>query len=745
MNTTTKLMTLLLAMLASINVGAQGTTYEYVPFVREGVKWVCFYDNYDITEEQETRIQYFSFEMKGDTIFNGKHYKPVVLYKLNDDGNEIVQDFTPVYLREENKVVFAIHPDGKWYCQCPVGFFSYVVSWNFNEDVSNEEFVLYDFNDPNSLYQINLLGDNNFTFLGTDTVAIGNHLSKRYTYNGFFDTNDVVIEGIGCDGYYGMPLFYFPMPITGVQDMYGLSHVIEDGTIIYKGRDYKEPEPEEYEYLPFVREGVKWVYSIQDYHYEMDYETNPARGDNKVYRTLEIKGDTIINGKTYKAMHMCTDDVYSEPKDVVPIYLREENKMVYGIVPDGKHYDDATLGHMAIYSGEEFLLYDFQDPVTYWNNLLDDDWLNIPLQMDTIEVGGHYVKRLFDERQEGDYFQIIEGIGAMGMNSYPLAFVMPVCTGVHCTEYYSLEKVVENGEVIYPQNYVEDRYLPVIREGVKWVNVHVVINDGDTTKNYYTYEFKGNYPETDSYNRVFKAVYSKNCDANGAGYGEERLVAGLREDEACILSFRNEPLGWMTNLINFYTYQGNDDVRLLHENLEGMWDIDYYINHQAYPHMNLLNTDNFVKADPIEIDGYRCSRIAYIGEQGDTLAYLVEGIGFDSRDFGDLLTPLTRYPEADCGECYQEYCGLSHVIKDGKIIYKGMCYDPNVEPVIPGDANGDGEITIADANSVIDIVIMGGNASHPRMPAIDMNDDGEVTIADVNVIIDIILNNNLIY
>ena len=352
---------------------------------------------------------------------------------------------------------------------------------------------------------------------------------------------------------------------------------------------------QEYEYVPFVREGVKWTYSIDDYRFFEDYETNPARGDNKVYRTLEIKGDTVINGKTYKAMHMCTDDVYSEPKDVVPIYLREENKMVYGIVPDGKHYDDATLGHMAIYSGEEFLLYDFQDPVTYWENLINDDWLNIPLQMDTIKVGGHYVKRLFDERQEGDYFQIIEGIGAMGMNSYPLCFLMPVATGIHMSEYYSLVKVEEDGAVIYPHpGYAEDRYMPLIQEGVKWVNVHVVINDGDTTKNYYTYEFKGNYPETDSYNRVFKAVYSKNCDANGAGYGEERLVAGLREDEACILSFRNEPLGWMTNFINFYTYQGNDDVRLLHENLEGMWDIDYYINNQAYPHMNLMNTDNFV-------------------------------------------------------------------------------------------------------------------------------------------------------
>ena len=69
---------------------------------------------------------------------------------------------------------------------------------------------------------------------------------------------------------------------------------------------------QEYEYVPFVREGVKWTYSIQDYHYEKDYETNPARGDNKVYRTLEIKGDTVINGKSYKAMHMCVDDQYSE-------------------------------------------------------------------------------------------------------------------------------------------------------------------------------------------------------------------------------------------------------------------------------------------------------------------------------------------------------------------------------------------------------------------------------------------------
>ena len=504
---------------------------------------------------------------------------------------------------------------------------------------------------------------------------------------------------------------------------------------------------QEYEYVPFVREGVKWVYSIQDYHYEKDYQTNPARGDNKAYRTLEFRGDTVINGKTYKAIHKCTDDVYSEPSDVIPIYLREEDKKVYGIVPDGVLCDDAIISNAPfgsslndIYSGEEFLLYDFQDLITSWSNF-NDDWHIFNLHVDTIAVGSHLAKRyLATDNYGGDFFCIIEGIGAMGANSYPLAFILPSGTGVHTTPYYNLEKVVENGEVIYPQNYVEDRYLPMIREGVKWVNEYVRISDEDTTNYYYSYEFKGNYPELDNYHRVFKAVYSTNFDANGISYGDERLVAGLREDEACILCFRNQPLGGVENFINFYTYQGNDDVRLLHEDLENMWDIDYYINSQIDPDKNFLNTDNFVKADPIEIDGVLCSRIAYIGEQGDTLAYLVEGIGFDSREWGDLLTPFTKYPLADCG-CYVEYCGLSHVVKDGKIIYKGMRFNSALFG-IPGDVNGDGEINIGDANSVIDIVVMGGNSGHSRAPAADVNDDGEIDIADVNAIIDIILNNN---
>ena len=68
-------------------------------------------------------------------------------------------------------------------------------------------------------------------------------------------------------------------------------------------------------------------------------------------------------------------------------------------------------------------------------------------------------------------------------------------------------------------------------------------------------------------------------------------------------------------------------------------------------------------------------------------------------------------------------------------------FDIQPIPNQPGDVNGDGEINIADANSVIDIVVMGGNGGHTRMPAADPNNDGEVNIGDVNFIINIIIGN----
>ena len=221
---------------------------------------------------------------------------------------------------------------------------------------------------------------------------------------------------------------------------------------------------QDYEYVPFVREGVKWIYSIQDYNYHADYYTNPARGDNRIYRTIEIKGDTVIGGKTYKAVHKYSGDAIDMENDTIPVYLREEDKKVYAIVPDARHYDDCMLGNYyyqcqqeyadSVLSGNEFILYDFKDPISYWSrwNSDEDEWFNVNLQMDTVAVGDHLAKRYLNTNSAWDGFQIIEGIGAFGGNSYPLAFFIPLFPGEHVTERYNLEYVVDDNVVIYPQD-----------------------------------------------------------------------------------------------------------------------------------------------------------------------------------------------------------------------------------------------------------------------------------------------------
>ena len=241
--------TLLISILILLGMSqAAAQEYEYVPFVREGVKWVYYYFNpfWEDVFHMDEGLQYYSFEMKGDVEIDGKHYKPVELTHYLNDGTKEVVDYTPICLREENKIVYAIHPDGIEHPQCPVDFFGFIM-WDYNGDYINPtsegEFVLYDFNDPVSLY-VNALGNqpdlrNGITFfeyLYTDTIAIGSRQAKCHHY--MFQGENRIIESIGYDGSWGMPLFYFMLPLNGMQVTYFFSHVIEDGKIIYKGMRY---------------------------------------------------------------------------------------------------------------------------------------------------------------------------------------------------------------------------------------------------------------------------------------------------------------------------------------------------------------------------------------------------------------------------------------------------------------------------------------------------------------------------
>ena len=210
----------------------------------------------------------------------------------------------------------------------------------------------------------------------------------------------------------------------------------------------------EYMYTPFVREGVKWVY----YYVNEDgfYPADPALGKGKVYMNLEFKGDTVINGMTYKAMHKYHGGAINDNNDTVPIYMREKDKVVYAIVPDGKVYLDCPIGNSyspdiydLISEGKEFILYDFNDPVAYWDKLVnqsgyDDQYQH--LYTDTIALGTHLAKQYVGNLSGGD-FCIIEGVGIDAFSSYTLDFFMVLPTGYGT--YYGLSHVVEGGEIVY--------------------------------------------------------------------------------------------------------------------------------------------------------------------------------------------------------------------------------------------------------------------------------------------------------
>lgn len=60
-----------------------------------------------------------------------------------------------------------------------------------------------------------------------------------------------------------------------------------------------------------------------------------------------------------------------------------------------------------------------------------------------------------------------------------------------------------------------------------------------------------------------------------------------------------------------------------------------------------------------------------------------------------------------------------------------------ITSVLKGDVNLDGEITIADINAIIQ-VILGGQVSDDLRGRADVNEDKEVTVADINSVIDLI-------
>ena len=98
---------------------------------------------------------------------------------------------------------------------------------------------------------------------------------------------------------------------------------------------------QEADYTPFVREGVQWVC------YFVHYWDNDYMGfkPGQTFFTLELKGDTVIDGKEYKMMHKYSGIGINPDDDTVLACLREENRIVYVIIPEGMASNSFLVGY----------------------------------------------------------------------------------------------------------------------------------------------------------------------------------------------------------------------------------------------------------------------------------------------------------------------------------------------------------------------------------------------------------------
>ena len=386
-------------------------------------------------------------------------------------------------------------------------------------------------------------------------------------------------------------------------------------------------------------------------------------------------------------------------------------------------------------------MYEFNETEAYYKYIyaLERDHFNY-LGIDKVDVGGQQVNRHTFNHYGFDFY-IIEGIGYDGFDpGYPLSY------GTDMYPYY-LSHVVQDGRIIYKGvNYMDvaptDGRMPMVREGMQWVFERVTIDHGVTKSEYYTYEIGGKDARGDisseNYEKIYKGArycrYYEGMKPEGDGEIVCSLKQGTLEEMAFDNTVMDKVAGEGRNLIK-RMFIDDDTTELLyyfnHKNPE--WVLNEYILRQLSP--KILTSDNFTLVEPVEIDGYSCNRYAYVDESGEVQCYIIEGIGIDSRDMGDLLAPFTRKPDPDAD--YQEYCGLSHVIMDGKIIYKGMRYNAAIVEGNPYDVDGNGQVNIADVTTLIDMLLQPVMLMQNQP---DIDGSGQVNIADVTALIDYILN-----
>ncbi len=250
---------------------ASAAEYQYVPLVREGVKWVEYYEN--LMYPSVTGI--ITYQFSGATSFAGKNYNKLYTTFDTDELNVNEQPFA--FVREEDKKVYVtLNPDYP-YASFPAGYGpSYDLCTLIDEGTEDEweEYLIYDFNDISSPYKLDYTGEPIVT-----AVECGGNLVNEYTLTDSdgVATDFIIRESIGTLH----EAFINPTPMYPTNGLiFGLAWVEENGEIIYKGGFYEKAKGLNTSIVATHFDASKQVASVRYYNLAGVESREPFNGIN---------------------------------------------------------------------------------------------------------------------------------------------------------------------------------------------------------------------------------------------------------------------------------------------------------------------------------------------------------------------------------------------------------------------------------------------------------------------------------
>ena len=135
---------------------------------------------------------------------------------------------------------------------------------------------------------------------------------------------------------------------------------------------------------------------------------------------------------------------------------------------------------------------------------------------------------------------------------------------------------------------------------------------------------------------------------------------------------------------------------------------------------------------------HTCSNMGGVGKEGNATSSDVAGALFaiSSTNKPAESTIGTAGTAYAAGKTYQ---GITPYTSG--LLYNGLYYwhGAAVQPVQPGDANGDGSISVTDIAVVVNCILQLDNNGGFSPDGADANGDGQITVTDIGVIVDKIL------